>query len=398
MIRGEKNYKSIISLDNELKQMQDVDLLLERILLEARTLVNAEAGSIYVREDSDEPGVPERLLIKYSQNDMLSKRLKPGQKLIFSVFNISIDETTISGACAKTQELINIPDAYNIPPDAPYKFSSFYDEKSGYRTTSLLAIPLKAQNGRLFGVIQMINARDSRGNVVSFSKDDEALVSHFASSASDALYRAYVTRALMFRMIKMAELRDPKETGAHVKRVSAYSGEIFERWAGKHGLSIHEMQKQKDSLKVASLLHDVGKVAISDLILKKPARFTPEEFHIMQQHTVYGHDLFENPESSEDVMAGDIAVSHHENWDGTGYPNKLSGTEIPLCGRLVAIADVFDALSSKRVYKEAWDESAVLDEIRNCSGTTFDPELVDIFFEILPTIKWIRSLFPEKDI
>ncbi|MDR0497256.1 MAG: HD domain-containing protein, partial [Treponema sp.] len=162
------------------------------------------------------------------------------------------------------------------------------------------------------------------------------------------------------------------------------------------------------------MLHDVGKVAISDAILKKPAKFTPDEYEIMQKHTVFGSALFDDPQSSLDLLSRDIAFTHHENWDGTGYPGWLDsslgtplktgedgkvlgkkGEEIPLAGRIVSIADVFDALCSRRVYKEPWTEENVLDEIRKISGTKFDPELVDIFFEVLPNIKQIQALYPE---
>ena len=134
----------------------------------------------------------------------------------------------------------------------------------------------------------------------------------------------------------------------------------------------------------------------------------------MQHHTVYGAALFEDPQSHEDNISRDIALTHHENWDGTGYPGWIDpltsipiktdksgkplgrkGEEIPLCGRIVAIADVFDALCSKRVYKEPWSEEQVLLEMRQLAGTKFDPELVDVFFEILPSIKQMQSLYPE---
>jgi HD-GYP domain-containing protein (c-di-GMP phosphodiesterase class II) len=134
----------------------------------------------------------------------------------------------------------------------------------------------------------------------------------------------------------------------------------------------------------------------------------------MQNHTTYGAGLFDDPQSPLDVIARDIALTHHENWDGTGYPGWVdpitlaptktdkSGKplgrktgEIPLAGRIVAIADVYDALCSKRVYKEPWTEEQVLEEIRRLSGTKFDPELIDVFFEILPNIKQTQSMYPE---
>jgi len=407
--------KNIIKLDSELSQIQDLDLLLERILLEARKVVRADAGSIYVVEkvkNGDE--TVEKLAIKYAQNDTMAKDLEPGQKLIYSVFALPISEKNIAGYCALTKKLVNVPDVYNISPSAPYSFSNSYDLLSGYKTISNLALPLLTAEGRLLGVIQVINSRDEDGNVVPFSQDDELLITHFANSASIALQKAYVTRAMILRMIKMSELRDPKETGTHVNRVAGYAVEIYDRWAYRHGVPKEEREKYKDTLKIASMLHDVGKVAISDTILKKPGRFTPEEYSIMQHHTIYGVQLFEDSHSPVDLVARDVAFSHHENWDGTGYPGWIDpgtgkpvnandegkplgkkGEEIPLAGRIVALADVYDALCSRRVYKDPWTEDDVLAEIKKCSGTKFDPELVEVFFEILPNINQIRSLYPE---
>ncbi len=402
------NLRAIIEIDSELNQIQDLDLLLERILLEARRVVHADAGSIYVTEG-------DRLVIKYAQNDTKQKELPPGQKLIYSVFSVPISEKTISGYCALTKALVNVPDVYAIPADAPYSYNTSFDKISGYKTTSNLTVPLMTAEGRLLGVIQVLNALDPSGVAVPFSKEDELLISHFAANATVALQRAYMTRAMILRMIKMSELRDPKETGPHVNRVAGYAVEIYDRWAYRHGISDVEREKTRDTLKIAAMLHDVGKVAISDIILKKPARFTSEEYAVMQAHTYYGARLFDDPQSALDNIAADVALTHHENWDGTGYPGWVDpmsgialktkddgtavgrvGEEIPLGGRIVAVADVFDALSCKRVYKQAWSEEDVFDEIKRLSGTKFDPELVEIFFEILPNIKQIRELYPEQ--
>ena len=410
------NYKAIIETDSELNKIQDFDILLERILLEARKVVNADAGSIYVKEVEIENGVAaEKLAIKYAQNDTILKGLPPGQKSIYSIFKLPIDEKSISGYCAYKRKLVNVKDAYNLPAGVPYTFGSTYDSISGYRTTSILAIPLVIADGRLLGVIQVINARDTEGNTISFSEHDEFLISHFAENAATALERASMTRTMILRMIKMAELRDPKETGAHVNRVASYAVEIYDRYAFRHGIGVDEQEKFRDTLKIAAMLHDVGKVAISDTILKKPGRFTPEEFAIMQGHTVSGAALFDDPQSYLDTVSRNIAFFHHENWDGSGYPGWVDtisglpqksgpdgrplgrkGEEIPLESRIVAVADVFDALGSRRVYKEAWDEAQVYAEIRKQAGIKFDPELVEIFFEIIPSIRQIQNLYPES--
>jgi HD-GYP domain-containing protein (c-di-GMP phosphodiesterase class II) len=414
---GKADFENIIRLDSELNQIQDYDLLLERILFEARKFVHADAGSIYITvpTEGNEEGT-EKLSIKYSQNETIQKNIPPGQKMIYNIFSVLINERSISGYCALKRTLINVPDMYNIPPEVPYKFFSTFDMITGYKTVSSLTIPLVSTDKRLMGVIQVLNAKDENGNIVPFTADDEILLTHFANNASMVLQRANITRMMILRMIKMAELRDPKETGTHVNRVAGYSVDIYDRWALHKNIPSEEKEKFRDILRISSMLHDVGKVAISDTILKKPSRFTPEEYQIMQNHTVYGASLFVSKSSPIDELSQDIAFTHHENWDGTGYPGWIDpetgavlradadgkplgrkGEEIPLGGRIVAIADVFDALCSKRVYKEPWTEDDVLNEMKKLSGTKFDPELMEVFFEVLPNIKQTQNMFPDGE-
>jgi HD-GYP domain-containing protein (c-di-GMP phosphodiesterase class II) len=409
MLDDSKKLNEIIRLGSELNDVQDLDILLERILSETRDFVNADAGSIQIK-DGDE------LIFSHVQTASLQKKLPPGQKLIYTTFRIPINMKSLSGYAASTGEILNIPDVYEIPKDAPYHFDSSYDKKSNFKTTSMLAVPLKTQRQDIIGVMQIINAMGTNGKVVAFSEADEMYVRHFAGTASMILQRAQATRALILRMISMAELRDPKETGPHVNRVASYSVEIYEQWATRHHLPKHEIDKNRDLLRMSAMLHDVGKVAISDLILKKPARFTNEEYEIMKTHAYHGARLFKQKQSEFDEASSTVALRHHENWDGTGYPGHidvvtgeplekdskgnaapLKGEEIPLYGRIVSIADVYDALSSKRVYKDAWTEKEVLDEIKNSSGKKFDPELVDIFFDSLDMIRSITSRYPDED-
>ncbi len=397
--------RSIISLDSELNKIQDLDILLERILSEARKVVNADAGSIYIVRGDE-------LVINYAQNDTKQSELPPGEKLIYKVFTVPVSTKTISGYAAATGEPVNIPDVYEIPEDAPYGFDPSYDKLSGYRSQSMLAIPLKTNTGDILGVIQIINKLDDNGNVVAFDREDQMLVMHFAANATVALQRAQMTRAILLRMIRMAELRDPKETGPHVNRVAGYSVEIYERWAKNNKLERKEIDRTRDNLRMAAMLHDVGKVAISDMILKKPGRFTDEEYGIMKSHTWQGARLFINKQSEFDELAQQVAISHHENWDGTGYPGHVDiesgkplktgpngeplgrkGEEIPLFGRIVSIADVYDALVSQRVYKDAWTEDDALEEMRKMAGTKFDPELIEVFFQVLPNIRTISDKY-----
>ncbi len=401
--------KEIIRLGSELHTVQDVDILLERILLEARKFASADAGTIYSRDG-------DQLVFSNTQNETQQKKLAPGKKLIYSLFTIPINKGSIAGYVAVTGKPLNIPDVYSISSEAPYRFDPTYDVKSGYRTSSMLTVPLKNVNGEILGVIQIINAKNQKGKIKTFSAVDEMYISHFAGSASMVLQRAILTRTLLLRMILMAELRDPRETGAHVNRVASYSVVLYEKWAQKAGLPEKEVMLSRDVLRMASMLHDAGKVAISDTILKKKARFTDEEYEIMKAHTYLGARLFRDRQSILDDVAAEVALTHHENWDGTGYPGKidpmtgetleagedekplpLKGEEIPLFGRIVALADVFDALSSKRVYKEAWNEDDVLQEIRLLKGKKFDPALVEIFFESLEEIRAIQSRYPDEE-
>jgi response regulator RpfG family c-di-GMP phosphodiesterase len=171
---------------------------------------------------------------------------------------------------------------------------------------------------------------------------------------------------------------------------------------------------------MAAMLHDVGKIATSDMILKKPGRLNEEEFAVMKQHTIQGARLFLDTQSEFDEAAGIVSLNHHERWDGgaRGYPGHVEvetgepiegktldnqavklkkGEEIPIFGRIVALADVYDALSSARCYKEAWDEEKILSIIKEESGKQFDPELVEIFLEIFDTIKSIQERYSSCD-
>ncbi len=400
--------RKIVELDAELNSIQDLDILLQRILTEARRAVGADAGSIYVREGN-------QLAIKYAQNDTLQKNMPPEKKLIYSLFKIDVNRKTISGYAAVTGEPLNIRDVYRIPAGAAYGYNPSYDQVSGYKCTSMLAVPLKSNTGDILGVLQLINAGGAAGKAIAFKKDDELFATHFASSATLALQRAQMTRAIILRTIRMAELRDPTETGAHVNRVAGYAVELYERWAQKNDIAAAEVEKSRDVLRIAGMLHDVGKVAISDLILKKPGRFSDDEFQIMKAHTYLGARLFSDKQSEFDEVAQQVALTHHENWDGSGYPGHIDietgeptktdahgrsvgrqGDEIPLVGRIVAAADVYDALISRRVYKKAWDEEAVLNEMHGLADTKFDPAIVEIFFEVLDNIRQITNRYPTQ--
>ncbi len=189
----------------------------------------------------------------------------------------------------------------------------------------------------------------------------------------------------LFALAKLAESRDP-ETGAHLDRVRTYSQIIARHLAGteKHREKVDEEYIRL--IYLTSPLHDIGKVAIPDCVLLKPGRLSDREFEIMKTHTLRGAEtlkaaLEQYPHARFLHMAHDIALSHHEKFDGSGYPHGLAGEDIPLSGRIVALADVYDALSSKRVYKDAFSHDVARGIILEETGTHFDPDIIEAFTE-----------------
>ncbi|MDR3737188.1 MAG: response regulator [Acidobacteriaceae bacterium] len=193
-------------------------------------------------------------------------------------------------------------------------------------------------------------------------------------------------RELVARLAGAVEYRDP-ETGAHVARMALYSQAI----AQQLGLNAAHV----DLILEAAPMHDVGKVGIPDHILLKPGRLTPEEMQIMRQHAELGGEILTGSESALVQMAESIAIGHHERWDGAGYPDGLRGSTIPIEARIVAVADVFDALTSIRPYKSAWSLDAARDYLRDQSGSHFDPDCVDAFLRAWPEIIKIHEKLPD---
>ncbi|MBF0111265.1 MAG: HD domain-containing protein [Desulfamplus sp.] len=380
----------LLKINDELNHIKDIDSLLDAILYETRRLTNADAGSIFLIENR-------MLNFSYVQNDTLKKRDPLNNKQIYSNFAIPINETSIAGYVALKGNTLKIDDVEYIDDNVPYSFNRSFDKISGYNTKSMMTIPLVTTRGHVIGVMQIINAKDNAGSPIAFQSSDERYLNFFAGSATSAIEKAKMTREMILRMIKMAELRDPKETGSHVNRVASYSIELFQKWAEKRNFTHKEIKNYRDILRIAAMLHDVGKVAISDIILKKPARLNEDEFKIMKTHAYQGAKLFKGNVSDLDALSYDIAYTHHERWDGKGYPRRLKGEDIPIAGRIVALADVYDALISARVYKPAWEESDVITILEKESGNHFDPEIVEIFLSIYDVIKAIRMKFPDLD-
>lgn len=220
------------------------------------------------------------------------------------------------------------------------------------------------------------------------SGDDIKVLQLFLGQRAGALARAALQREViaaqtevLYRLCEAVESRS-KETGAHIRRIARYARALAERL----GLA-PEVQRM---IEMAAPMHDIGKVSIPDAILHKPGPLDAAEWARMQTHAELGHRLLSHPEFPVMQAAAEVAHSHHERWDGTGYPSGLAGEAIPVSGRIVALVDVFDALLSRRAYKQPWPLPQVVDELRRLRGTHFDPRMVDV---LLADIDHFHGIF-----
>jgi len=255
--------------------------------------------------------------------------------------------------------------------------------------SDFLAKPIDVEELKL-RTFNYAKIKEYQDNLADMNRLLEEKVQQRTSELQAALSLAKKTEyEISARLGKASEYRD-LETGMHIKRMSHYSAKLAEII----GLSAAEVEL----ILYASPLHDIGKVAIPDQILLKPGRFTPEEFEIMKLHATLGGKMLESDGDYPVIEAGRIiALQHHEKIDGTGYPRGLSGEEIHIYARIVSIADVFDALSSERVYKKAFSIEQTLEIIKEGSGTHFDSKLVTLFVENLEEFLKIKEAFPDEE-
>ncbi|MBI4351445.1 MAG: GAF domain-containing protein [Elusimicrobia bacterium] len=274
----------------------------------------------------------------------------------------------IVGHVASTGQILNIRDAYQ-----DQRFTHDIDRLTGYRTHNILAVPLKNVSGHIIGVFEAMN---KNGN--PFNADDEGILQLISSLAASGIENAQLYESLsksqletIYRLAVTAEYRDQQDTAVHLRHISEYSALIA------HGLGLPE--REVENIRYASPLHDIGKVGIADAILLKPGKLTAEEFEEIKKHTLYGAKILCNAESNLLQIACKVAGSHHEKYDGTGYPNRLKAERISIYARIVSVADVFDALCSQRVYKPKWDPEKAREYINGEKGRAFDPAVVDAF-------------------
>ncbi|WP_233505317.1 HD domain-containing phosphohydrolase [Sporosarcina sp. BI001-red] len=310
---------------------------------------------------------------------------------VWTVAGHGVERITISdtsgfvGRSIQTGMLLNVEDAY-----LDERFNTAVDQETGYRTRSILCIPFKNQEGKIIGAFQAINKLgDSH-----FSKKDETLLIFASTYAGKSLDTFILHNELLETQKEIIETMGAigesrsQETGNHVKRVATYSYKL----AQLAGIS----EPQALLLRYASPMHDIGKVATPDSILLKPGKLTPEEFEEMKLHTVVGYNIFRKSDRELLKTAAIIAYEHHERWEGGGYPRGLEREQIHIFGRITAVADVFDALGSDRVYKNAWPLEKIVSYMSEQRGKQFDPSLIDLFLAHLHEFVEIRDRYTDR--
>jgi putative two-component system response regulator len=357
----------------------NLEKLLEQIVSQALAIARCDAGSIYIKEGNT-------LAFMVAQNNTLKKRFGAGyEENYFKKYHFPISTDRISGFVAATGETLNIADVYRIPKEKEYRFTDDFDRRNNYVTKSMIAMPMKDPDDNVLGVLQLINCLNDDGNIVPFDRNIENLILSVTSQAAVAIRNARLIRKVkeahldtILRLSVAAEFRDD-DTSEHLRRMTTYSVIV----AKNLGLGESEVEL----IKYAAPMHDIGKIGIPDSILFKPGNLTRVEWEEMKKHTIYGAQILEGSDSEIMKASSVVALNHHERWDGNGYPRGLKKDAIPLLGQIVSIADVFDALASKRCYKEAYDLSNAVREIRDASGTSFGKHIVDAFLNGLSEIE-----------
>ncbi len=340
---------------------KDPHTCIEKILTHARNIFHASAGSISLIDG-------DYLQFEAMQNDEVDLSSSIGTHK-----RIPLSKKSIAGYVALTGEPLHIKDPYHIPEDAPYRFNPAVDQKTGFRTQSIVAMPLRHPIEGIIGTFEILNPKSGNSQPLNLGVARSfaviASVSIVNMQLRDSLMQSYLDT--LSRLGQAAEYKD-KDTFDHIQRIR-YTSQLIARYLD---CSISDQKY----IFHASAMHDVGKVAIPDAILGKKGKLSPDEWEIMKTHTTKGATILGNSDSAILKMSADIALYHHERWDGDGYPNGLKGEEIPLPARIVSVADVFDALVHRRVYKRAWPLDEALKYIKLESGKQFDPRIIDAFF------------------
>lgn len=351
---------SLVKIGRSITAVTDIDILLRVIAEETKIAIQADRCTVFMY-DKD-------------KNELWSKVAlgMDSQEIRFPA------DKGLAGYVVKTGEPLNIPDAYNDP-----RFNPDIDKETGYHTKTILCMPIKNNNQEIIGAFQVLN---KLGGV--FTKGDEDLLVAIGGSASIALENAqlfeqqkelYKEQKVLFEsfidtLATSIDARD-KITAGHSSRVKLYSMLIVD--------ALDCDEKFKEIVEKAAILHDIGKIGIRDSVLQKEGKLTDEEYKHIQEHVKITHDILEKIHTSEDFkQITEIACSHHEKFDGSGYYRHLSGENIPYGGRILAVADVFDAITSKRHYRDKMPIQNVIDILISGKDKHFDGKLVDTFLRI----------------
>ena len=376
---------------------QSASQLLDKILRKSRLMTGAEAGTIFIARARGRARWLEPASI---QNDAV--------KVKSADFIVPIGSGTIAGYVAHKGRTVLIDDVYDIPPRSPYKFDPKFERKS-YTTRSMFCFPLRNLQNEVIGVVQLINRRSSKSKQpVPFARDVEQLVAPIARVVGHSIERAEMldqiraknktlstrNRQLAEQRTRIAALQEETEAAFKVSvTLLARAAEIHDEETGNHIIRVNEYSYAIakllgiddawcDELRYSAQLHDVGKMSVDAAVLKKKGPLTLEEREEMNRHTEYGYQILTaSPRLS---LGAEIALYHHEKWDGTGYPNKIQGEAIPLSARIVQLADIYDALRSERPYKPSFSHDQAVriltkgDERIDPHGH-FDPKLIVLF-------------------
>jgi HD-GYP domain-containing protein (c-di-GMP phosphodiesterase class II) len=317
--------------------------------------------------------------------------LDKSKKLLWTKVAHGVEELTVEpysgivGDAVYSGESLVINDVY-----ADSRFNSSIDEETGYKTETMMVIPMKNRQGETTGAIQVINKKNDE----IFTESDLnhlRLASTYVSETIRSmllLEEIDATQKELIHIMSIVGERRSAETGNHVKRVSAYTKLLAELY----GMD----EEEATLLGEASPMHDIGKIAIPDYILNKPESLNAEEWGIMKTHAELGYAMLKSSSRKLLKAAATVAHEHHERYDGTGYPRRLKGEEAHIYGRIVALVDVMDALSSKRVYKDAWKEEDIFQHLIEEKGKHFDPNLVEILIKNKEKFIAIREMLKDE--
>ena len=351
---------SLVKIGRSITALTDINVLLKVIAEETRNAMQADRCTVFIYDKE--------------KNELWSKVAlgMDSQEIRFPA------DKGLAGYVVKTGETLNIADAYNDK-----RFNKDVDSKTGYHTKTILCMPIKNNNQEIIGAFQVLNKING-----TFTKNDEDLLVAIGGSASIALENAqlfdqqkqlYREQKELFEsfintLASSIDARD-KITAGHSNRVKLYAMLLVDQ------LKLDE--KTKELIEKAAILHDIGKIGIRDSVLQKEGKLTPEEYSHIQEHVKITHNILGNISMSSDFrIITEIACSHHEKYDGSGYYRHLKGENIPYGGRILAVADVFDAITSRRHYRDKMPIRNAIDILIKDSGTHFDKNLVDAFLKI----------------